>query len=76
MNVITMTFLLPDMPERATVRVFLLTHCGAACLQRVEMVRLTGDMQSEACALYHLGNCFRAIGRLEEALEYYLLVRK
>ena len=44
--------------------------------QRLELVRTIGDRQSECCTLCNLGNCFRSTGKLEEAMEYYLLVHK
>ena len=43
--------------------------------QRLELVRTIGDRQSECCTLCNLGNCFRSTGKLEEAMEYYLLVK-
>lgn len=44
-------------------------------MQRLEICRSIGDRVTESCALCNLGNCFRAIGKLEEALQYYILVR-
>ena len=36
---------------------------------------MTGDMYSELCTLCNLGNCLRAKGSLNQALEYYQMVR-
>ena len=36
---------------------------------------MTGDRRSECCTLCNLGNCFRATAQLEDALEYYTMVR-
>ena len=43
-------------------------------LQRLELARATGDLHSESCTLCHLGNCLRAKGNYEEAVEYYQMV--
>ena len=42
--------------------------------KRLEVARITGDMYSELCTLCNLGNCLRAKGSLDEALEYYQMV--
>ena len=50
-------------------------HGMCLCLaQRLEMARRVGNRRTECCALCNLGNCFRASGKLQEAMEYYLLV--
>ena len=43
--------------------------------QRLEISRTTGDRLTESCALCNLGNCLRATGKLEEAIDHYTLVR-
>ena len=49
-------------------------ECGS--LQRLEVARATGDMYSELCTLCNLGNCLRAKGSLNQALQHYLMVRE
>lgn len=44
-------------------------------VQRLEISRTTGDRLTESCALCNLGNCLRATGKLEEAIDHYTLVR-
>lgn len=38
------------------------------------MVRSTGNREAEICTLCYLGNCLRATGKSEEALDNYQLV--
>lgn len=44
-------------------------------VQRLEICRTTGDRLTESCTLCNLGNCLRATGKLEEAIDHYTLVR-
>ena len=37
-------------------------------------MRSTGDRGGEICTLCSLGNCYRAVGQLDDALENYSLV--
>ena len=45
------------------------------CIQRLEISRTTGDRRTESCTLCNLGNCLRAMGKLQEAIDHYTLVR-
>ena len=45
-------------------------------MQRLEVARIIGDMYSELCTLCNLGNCLRAKGSLNQALEYYQMVSR
>lgn len=44
-------------------------------LQRLELARSTSNRVAEICTLCNLGNCLRATGKLQEAIENYTLVR-
>ena len=57
-----------------TITIMIIIIIIIVSFQRLDIVRSTGDHTAEICTLCNLGNCLRATGKLQEAVENYSLV--